>query len=151
MHTGCTAHKRPKEGVIQMSETNANQQKMKFCKHCGQQIPEAAVICTHCGCQVEEMQNNAAPQQIVINNSNQSSNTNTNTNQNVGMIPGARLRNKWVSLILCVCLGYLGAHKFYEGKTLGGLLYLCTFGFFFIGVVLDFIALLGKPNPYIVV
>ena len=132
-------------------EENITVQETKFCKECGQKIAKKAVICPLCGCQVEEMQNNAAPQQIVINNSNQSSNTNTNTNQNVGMIPGARLRNKWVSLILCAFLGYLGAHKFYEGKTLGGLLYLCTFGFFFIGVVLDFIALLGKPNPYIVV
>lgn len=133
-------------------EENVTVQETKFCKECGQKIAKKAVICPLCGCQVEEMQNNnPAPQQIVINNSNQSSNTNTNTNQNIGVMPGARLRNKWVSLILCACLGYLGAHKFYEGKTLGGLLYLCTCGLFFIGVVLDFIALLGKPNPYIVV
>lgn len=27
--------------------------KTKFCKHCGTQIPEDAVICTACGRQVE--------------------------------------------------------------------------------------------------
>lgn len=121
-------------------------QETKFCKECGQKIAKKAVICPHCGCQVEEMTKNEATPQIVINNSNQ----NSNQNANVGFVPGTRLRNKWVSLLLCVFLGYFGAHKFYEGKTLSGLLYMCTFGLFFIGIVLDFVALLGKPNPYIV-
>lgn len=126
-------------------------QETKFCKECGQKIAKKAVICPHCGCQVEEVHKNEAPQQIVINNTNQNSNQNTNQNVNAGFVPGARLRNKWISLILCVALGYFGAHKFYEGKIISGLLYMCTFGFFFIGVVLDFLAILGKPNPYIVI
>ena len=123
----------------------------KFCKECGQKIAKKAVICPHCGCQVEEMaKNEATPQQIIINNSNQNSNQNTNQNSNSGVI-GARLRNKWIALALCAFAGFFGAHKFYEGKTVGGVLYLFTGGLFFIGVVLDFIALLGKPNPYMVV
>ena len=28
--------------------------KTKFCKFCGEKIPEDAVMCTHCGRQVEE-------------------------------------------------------------------------------------------------
>ena len=126
-------------------------QETKFCKECGQKIAKKAVICPHCGCQVEDMAKSEAAPQIVINNSNQNSNQNTNQNVNAGFVPGARLRNKWVSLFLCVFLGYFGAHKFYEGKMVAGLLYMFTMGFFFIGIVLDFLSLLGKPNPYIVI
>ncbi len=119
--------------------------KTKFCKHCGAKIPEAAVICTACGCQVEEMKNHEQPS-IVINNAN--ANTNVNNNQN-GMYPG-RPRNKWVAFLLCFFLGYLGAHKFYEGKAGTGILYLFTAGLFGIGWFVDCINLLCKPNPYFV-
>ena len=118
-------------------------QNTKFCKHCGEKIPEAAVICTHCGCQVEEIKK--AEPSIVINNSN----TNTNVNKNV-VGGGGREKNKWVSVLLCLFLGYLGAHKFYEGKIGMGILYLFTLGLCGIGCLVDFIALLLKPNPYYV-
>ena len=118
----------------------------KFCKFCGAQIDEEAVICTSCGKQVEPLQQAAAPAQtpnIVINNSN----NNVNTNKN-GV--GGRMRNKWVALCLCIFLGFFGAHKFYEGKAGMGILYLFTGGLFCVGWVIDIIALLGKPNPYYV-
>lgn len=60
------------------------------------------------------------------------------------------MRNKWISFLLCILLGYIGAHKFYEGKILFGLIYLFTFGIFGIGVLVDAIILLLKPNPYYV-
>ena len=121
----------------------------KFCKECGQRIAKKAVICPMCGCQVEETATAQSAPQIVINNSNQ--NANTNNNVNAGMMVGARLRNKWVAIALCLFLGFVGGHKFYEGKIVGGLLYACTGGMLLIGVILDFLALLGKPNPYMVV
>lgn len=122
----------------------------KFCKHCGAKIPEAAVICTHCGCQVEEMRQVQQPN-IVINNANQNSNSNVNMNMNSApVIVAGRIRNKWVAFWLCVFLGYFGAHKFYEGKTGMGILYLFTAGLFGIGWIVDCIALLFKPNPYYV-
>lgn len=118
----------------------------KFCQHCGGQIPANAVICTLCGCQVSSMnQAPAAQPNIVINNAN--SNVNTNTNM-MGMM--GRAKNKWVALILCIFLGMFGAHKFYEGKAGMGILYLFTMGLFGIGVVIDFLVLLFKPNPYYV-
>lgn len=119
----------------------------KFCKNCGGKIAEKAVICPLCGCQVEEMKSTntaAQPQQIVINNSN--SNVNQN---NIGMV-GGRMKNKWVAVLLCFFLGYLGAHRFYEGKVGSGILYLLTFGVFGIGWFIDFLILLCKPNPYYV-
>lgn len=120
----------------------------KFCKECGQKIAKRAVICPHCGCQVEEMEKSQAAPQIVITNTNQ--NTNTNANANAGVPCGGRLRNKWVALLLCVFLGFVGGHKFYEGKAGMGILYLFTMGLFGIGVIIDFFTLLFKPNPYTV-
>ncbi len=58
------------------------------------------------------------------------------------------LKNKWVSFFLCLFLGVLGIHKFYEGKVIFGIVYLLTGGIFGIGVIVDLILLLFKPNPY---
>lgn len=125
--------------------------KTKFCKHCGAKIPADAVICTACGRQVEEIRSNAAPANIVINNDNHAVNSNVNTNTvHAGISRTGKEKNKWVALLLCLFLGYVGAHKFYEGKIGMGILYLFTGGLFFIGVVIDFFVLLAKPNPYYV-
>lgn len=114
-------------------------EKTKFCKHCGAKIPEDAVLCTACGRQVEKLEGVNTPN-IVINNSNSS--------QNVNSVFAGKLRNKWVAIVLCLFGGTLGLHKFYEGKIGMGILYLCTLGLFYVGVIIDFIALLAKPNPY---
>ncbi len=119
---------------------------MKFCKFCGGKIPEDAVLCTLCGRQVEETKKTEQPS-IIINNSNQNTNSNVNT---IGAALGLRPKNKWVSFVLCLFLGYLGAHKFYEGRIGLGLLYLFTGGIFGIGWFIDCISLLFKPNPYYV-
>lgn len=112
----------------------------KFCKFCGEKVPADAVICTKCGRQIEELKQDR--QNIVINNTN----TNTNINRN-GM---GREKNKWIALVLCFFLGFIGVHKFYEGKAGMGILYIFTCGLFGIGVFIDFIILLFKPNPYYV-
>lgn len=119
---------------------------LKFCKHCGGQIPQDAVICTLCGRQVENLAGNANQPNIVINNSNQ--NVNANFGGIVG-VPGKPI-NKWVSFVLCLLLGYLGAHKFYEGRIGMGILYFFTAGLFGIGWIVDIISILLKPNPYYV-
>ncbi|WP_407434494.1 NINE protein [Treponema sp.] len=116
----------------------------KFCKFCGAKIAMDAVLCTACGRQVEEVKSSSQPN-IVINNTN----TNTNTNVNGGMV-GGRMKNKWVAVLLCFFLGYLGAHRFYEGKVGTGILWACTGGLFLVGWAIDFIILLLKPNPYYV-
>ncbi len=129
------------------NNTTTQELKTKFCKHCGEKIPEDAVLCTHCGRQVEEIKSQAQQPSIVINNDN--TNVNTNTNQNGGMGYG-RPKNKWVALALCFFIGFFGAHKFYEGKAGLGVLYIFTGGLFGIGVIVDFITILFKPNPYFV-
>ena len=127
-----------------------NNEKTKFCKHCGAKIHYDAVICTACGRQVEEIKSESQPS-IVINNSNDSVNTNVNKNENtVGVAVAGRERNKWVALLLCLFLGYFGAHKFYENKIGMGILYLCTGGLCGIGAIVDIFIILSKPNPYYV-
>ena len=119
----------------------------KFCKFCGGKIPQDAVICTLCGRQVEEIKRAADEPSVVINNSN----TNTNTNKvNAVTLGLVHPKNKWVAFLLCLFLGYIGAHKFYEGRIGLGILYLFTGGLFGLGWLIDCIILLCKPNPYYV-
>lgn len=129
-----------KEVKIMENEMNTNTgNETKFCKHCGEKIDVDCVVCPKCGKQVEDLKSNSLEQpNIVINN--------TNTNINGTGLP----KNKWVSVLLCVFLGFLGAHKFYEGKIGLGVLYLLTCGLCGIGAFVDFIILLFKPNPYYV-
>lgn len=133
------------ENIDEAIIPNQQEFKTKFCKHCGSKIPEDAVICTQCGRQVEQLSSNAQPN-IVINNAN----TNTNTNVNNNNRGYAKPKNKWTAFILCLFLGFFGAHKFYEGKIGMGILYLFTGGLCGIGWIIDLISILLKPNPYYV-
>ena len=123
--------------------------KKKYCNHCGAQIDEDCIICPKCGKQVGEIKNQSQPQNIIINNSASSSSSASATAVNNG-IPYRKACNKWVSFLLCLFIGYLGAHKFYEGRTGMGVLYLFTMGLFGIGWFIDTFILLFKPNPYYV-
>ena len=123
-----------------------------FCRFCGEKIEEDTVICPHCGKQVKEL-NNGTNGNIVINNNNSASSSSSASSSAAAtaantVVPGHKLCNKWVSLILCIFLGFIGAHKFYEGKVGMGILYLFTGGLFGIGWIIDIIAILAKPNPY---
>lgn len=57
-------------------------------------------------------------------------------------------KRKWISFLLCLFFGIFGAHKFYEGRILLGIVYLLTAGFLGLGILIDLIILLFKPNPY---
>lgn len=123
--------------------------KRKFCPHCGDRIDADCIICPHCGKQAGEM-----PQDkqitIVNNNNNNSSASADAAAAAFASMAGVRCCNKWVAFFLCLFLGFLGAHKFYEHRIVWGIVYLFTFGLFGIGWIVDIIILLFKPNPYYV-
>ena len=106
-------------------------------------IDNACVVCPKCGKQVAALKSEQP--NIIINNSNE--NTNINHNQVGGY---GRPKDKWISFFLCLFLGIFGGHKFYEGKIGAGILYLLTAGLCGVGVLVDLIILLFKPNPYYV-
>ena len=106
-------------------------------------ITENNIVCPKCGKQVAALKSEQP--NIIINNSNE--NTNINHNQVGGY---GRPKDKWISFFLCLFLGIFGGHKFYEGKIGVGILYLLTAGLFGVGVLVDLIILLFKPNPYYV-
>lgn len=58
--------------------------------------------------------------------------------------------SKWTAFLLCFFFGFLGLHKFYEGRTGAGILYILTVGIFGIGWIVDTIIILCKSDPYYV-
>lgn len=55
-------------------------------------------------------------------------------------------KSKAVALFLCLFLGFFGAHKFYEGKTALGFVYMFTGGLFIFGWVFDLFVLMSKRH-----
>ncbi len=43
-----------------------------------------------------------------------------------------------IAWLLLTFLGVFGVHRMYMGKWITGILYLCTFGFFLFGILVDF-------------
>ena len=111
----------------------------KTCPRCGTSYFTRA--CPECGFLPENsayvqppVSRQAPVQKVVVNNT----------------VVRGRECNKWIAFLLCFFLGYLGFHKFYEGKVGTGILYIFTVGLFGIGWLIDTIAILLKPNPYYV-
>ncbi len=55
---------------------------------------------------------------------------------------------KWTAYFLCLFGGWAGAHKFYEGKTAQGILYLLTFGLLGLGWIIDLMVILCRKGNY---
>ncbi len=51
-------------------------------------------------------------------------------------------KSRWIALILFVLFGALGAHYYYAGRILMGVVFMLTFGFFGIGYIVDFIRII---------
>lgn len=51
-------------------------------------------------------------------------------------------KNRTVTLLLCIFLGYLGIHRFYVGKVGTGILWLLTGGLCGIGALVDLILII---------
>lgn len=141
-----------------------------LCSNCGTEYKEG-FYCPKCGVKVDSVKKHcpkcsteyftpACPNCGYMQNDNssfviplsfqqsQNDNENNNISRQVAIDSKKRKCNKIISLILCIFFGYIGAHKFYEGKIGIGILYLFTAGLFCIGWIVDICVLLTKPNEY---
>ena len=57
-------------------------------------------------------------------------------------LPLRSKKNRWLALVLCLLGGIFGVHRFYVGKIRTGVLFLFTFGFWGVGVLVDFLTIL---------
>lgn len=55
-------------------------------------------------------------------------------------------KSKKVDTLLCMLLGFTGAHRFYEGKIGTGILWLFTLGLFGVGYLIDFIKVIAGKS-----
>lgn len=107
------------------------------CTICG--APLVNGNCNYCGytdkkvTEESHINQHSVQPQIVVNN------------YHTGFYRRASRKDKIIALILCIFLGYFGAHKFYVGKTGMGFLYLLTAGLFGIGWLVD-IVLIAKGS-----
>lgn len=120
------------------------------CPVCG--APLEGEVCTYCGHKLKTNTNNSTVQtqnasniNFVTNVVNNNSVVNNDSQNISNQMSNVSKKNKITALILCVLFGFLGVHRFYVGKIGTGLLYLCTFGLFFIGYIVDIILIItGK-------
>lgn len=120
----------PECGAQMTSEEDREAEATKICKQCGELMPADMFCCLNCGAPFyEECEDfNEIKSQILKQS--------------------GEWKNKWIALLLCIFLGWLGIHRFYEGKVITGILYMCTCGMFGIGWLVDIARIACKPNPY---
>ena len=54
-------------------------------------------------------------------------------------------KSKIVTLLLAIFLGFFGIHRFYAGKYISGVVYIFTYGIFYVGWIFDIIMIaMGK-------
>ena len=106
-------------------------QKMMYCSKCGKEMGENARFCPHCGVSAKTGQPAAQPTQQP---------TVQLTRQHTG--PDVSEKLVLPAFLLCWFLGFLGAHRFYVGKTGTGIVWLFTLGLLGFGALYDFIMII---------
>jgi len=99
-----------------------------YCSSCGSEV--AGSFCSNCGLVAGSSELTKAP----------------NANPQAGEKASSDSKDKKTALLLCIFLGWLGAHHFYIGNTGTGILYLLTFGLFGIGWIVDIFKILGAKR-----
>ncbi len=107
----------------------------KYCKNCGTKLPEGSSFCPNCGTKADD----------IYEGYYESKDSEKNTCEKSPSSSGKEVKSRGLATVLCA-LGFgclAGLHRFYVGKIGTGILYLLTGGLFFIGTLIDFIALLS--------
>ena len=103
-----------------------------FCSNCGAQLPEIAAFCTACG--VNTNRNDQYK-------SNHFTNMQNNPVNDIQVRISPKSRRKAIILCVLCFFGFGGIHRFYTGKVVSGIIHFFTFGLFFIGCIIDLVAL----------
>ena len=108
---------------------------MMYCRSCGKEVSEQAVMCVSCGVLPKKGKNfcqNCGADTL--------SAAEMCTKCGVKLAGGEDQGKDWLTtLLLCVFLGYLGIHRFYTGHTVIGIIQLLTFGGCGIWTIIDLI------------
>lgn len=115
------------------------------CPNCGANIYDDVNRCQYCGTYQSTAKTPSVPvqapaQPVVVNVYGQMPPPAETVEHVYHQVISAKKRP--VALLLCLLLGWMGAHKFYVGRNFMGVVYLLTFGLFGIGWALDFLVLL---------
>lgn len=102
-----------------------------LCPNCGKENPDDSYYCRGCGFSLKEN----APSTNPAGSESSESHKKTST-------APCEIKSKKTALILCLFLGFLGAHRFYVGKYGTGILYLLTLGFFSLGWFFDLFSMI---------
>ena len=127
--------------------------KKNICPNCAGKIQPGSTICKNCGYTLEQKESVRPYEERYQEEETFEQGRSLDSDKkrpfvNYGIVRGPYC--KWISIPLCLLLGWLGGHKFYEGKYFMGILYAFTFGFFGIGILLDLIQLFQKKKYYYV-
>ncbi len=88
-----------------------------YCKNCGKEVSEKAVICVACGVPLKD---------------------------GVEITTGNTQGKDWLTtLLFCIFLGWFGIHRFYTGHIVIGVIQLFTFGGWGIWTIIDFIMIVS--------
>lgn len=126
-----------------------------YCPMCGVKVGQKEKICPHCG---NHYFTNACPNCGYIGQApghqdpekDRVSFEEPNRAEFASAEKGKKPKNKLISLLLCIFLGFYGAHLFYEEKFGLGFVYIFTGGLFLIGWFIDIVRIASKPSIYYV-
>ena len=107
-----------------------------ICNRCGASMPADALYCLNCGSQFNGTAGAVDFEEIQ-----------KSVRKNAKL--GSDRRKKWIAMLLCVFLGWAGIHRFYEGKIASGILWLLTFGCFFVGWIFDIFYTALTPSHHL--
>lgn len=103
------------------------------CPICG--APLKGTICEYCGTPVRNGRGH--------NTSSRPERQSHSFSQEKTVWVQTSTKSKWIAFLLCLFLGWLGAHRFYVGKFGTGVLYVATRGFYGVGIVIDLLLILS--------
>ena len=127
-----------------------------FCNQCGQPVTLKDEVCPYCGnddiagkqldktFRCSKCGHKITPDDLFCPKCGKDVSSDKDFNQ-------YRIKNSSTAFFLCLSLGFLGAHKFYEGRLIMGITYILTFGIFGFGWIGDLLHYLFVNYKYYLV